>query len=92
MAEFERGYCTGCGYPAGRGGLLGWLLRGKHRPYCWRKVTMMLNVHAVYETKRKLLDEMQKHWRMRSFFLARKEHMYHQPGDLPAPREEKGNG
>lgn len=74
MAEFERGYCTGCGIKARRWG---------HRPYCWRKVTMMLDIEPSHEVKRKLLNEMVKHWRIRSFFLARKEHMYYQPGDLP---------
>lgn len=85
MAEFECGYCTGCGFPLRRPF---WrkLFRVNHRPYCWRKVTMMLGIDATDEVKRLCLNEMQKHWRIRSFFVGRKEHMYYQPGyDIPEP-------
>lgn len=72
MAEFENGYCTGCGIRARRWG---------HRPYCWRKATMMLNVPATKPVIAKLLKEMRKHWRVRSLLLSKRRHMYH-----PLPR------
>jgi hypothetical protein len=68
MAEFENGYCTGCGYKARRWG---------HRPYCWRKATMMLDVPATTERVQKCLREMRKHWRLRSLFLSKPQHMYY---------------
>lgn len=68
MAEFEGGYCTGCGIKARRWG---------HRPYCWRRTTMMLGVYATKEQKERCLREMYKHWRIRSLFLVRAKHMYH---------------
>ena len=71
MAEFEQGYCTGCGYKVRR-------LWG-HRPFCWRKVTMMLDVDATHKRRQRLLKEMNQHWRIRSFFLGRRCHMYYQP-------------
>ena len=46
MAEFEQGYCTGCGYKVRRWG---------HRPYCWRKITMMLDVDATSSHARQSL-------------------------------------
>lgn len=70
MAEFENGYCTGCGYK---------VLRWGHRPYCWRKVTMMMDIDSTSLRVQKLLIEMNKHWRLRSFFLCRKKHMYYFP-------------
>lgn len=70
MAEFERGYCTGCGYLVGRWG---------HRPYCWRKVTMMMDIDSTSRHVQRLLTEMNKHWRIRSIFLCRKKHLYYFP-------------
>jgi len=71
MAEFEYGYCTGCGVKVRRWG---------HRPYCWRKVTMLLDIYPSHELRHRLLLEMMKHWRIRSLFLVTKQHMYYQPG------------
>ena len=73
MAEFEQGYCTGCGYKVRRWG---------HRPYCWRKVTMMVDVDTRGPLIQKLLVEMLKHWRIRSLFLCKKKHMYYWPLDI----------
>lgn len=72
MAEFENGYCTGCGVRARRWG---------HRPYCWRQVTMMMAVgescHATKPRIARCMKQMRKHWRIRSLFLVRKKHMYY---------------
>jgi predicted amidophosphoribosyltransferase len=79
MAEFENGYCTGCGYKVRRWG---------HRPFCWRRVTMMLDVDPSHKFRQRLLKEMNRHWRIRSLFLAKKRHMYFQYGDDPYPSEQ----
>jgi hypothetical protein len=71
MAEFESGYCTGCGVKARRWG---------HRPYCWRKVSMMLGMFASRHPIDMCRREMHKHWRIRSIFLVNKKHMYYPIG------------
>ena len=67
MAEHENGHCTGCGYHYRRG----------HRPYCWRKVTMMVGADASMKNVRRCLVEMEKHHRIISLFLKKNEHVYY---------------
>lgn len=75
MAEYENGYCTGCGYKSTLWG---------HRPYCWRKTTMMLNVHPTQAQIQACLWQMERHWRIRSLLLCKREHMYYQAeGERP---------
>lgn len=78
MAEFECGYCTGCGVRVRRWG---------HRPYCWREVMYSCGLSSIsHERRRHLLAKMSRFWRFRSLFLVRKQHMYYQPGyDIPEP-------
>lgn len=71
MAEFENGYCTGCGYKVKRWG---------HRPYCWRMVChYVAQVDTNGERIERCLQQMGKHHRFLSLFLAKKKHMYYYP-------------
>ncbi len=72
MAEFENGYCTGCGVKVRRWG---------HRPYCWRQVTMMLGIDPNHKVIGKCIRQMNKHWRIRSRFLCKQKHVYYSPDD-----------
>ncbi len=70
MAEFENGYCTGCGYKVRRWG---------HRPYCWRVVCHQL-AHldpTISTVVKRCLHKMKQHHRFVSLFLAREKHMYY---------------
>lgn len=68
MAEFEKGYCTGCGvYVAWWG----------HRPFCWRYMEAKYSLTGTCLTRKKLLKEMHAHWRIRALFLVKKKHMYY---------------
>lgn len=70
MAEFESGYCTGCGVKARVWG---------HRPYCWRDIGNMSGAGKRYMNEQRIqscLRKMHRFWRIRSIFLVKKEHMY----------------
>ena len=68
MAEFEKGHCTGCGYLSRKWG---------HRPYCWRVVTCLVDADTNLKNVRRCLIEMNKHHRILSLFLSKKEHTYY---------------
>ena len=70
MAEFENGYCTGCGYKVKLWG---------HRPFCWRVMTMKFDLEVTKEQVTTFQREMVKYHRFRSRFLAHPEHMYYWP-------------
>lgn len=77
MAEFENGYCTGCGVK---------VLKWGHRPYCWRLVAAISWADPTHEFKQRCLRQMEKHWRIRQLFLVKRKHMYWQLGDdKPTP-------
>lgn len=68
MAEFEEGYCTGCGVKVKKWG---------HRPYCWRLVTMMLDIEPSVQVINRCIDEMKKNWKIRKHFLCDPQHIYY---------------
>jgi len=70
MAEFENGYCTGCGVEVRRWG---------HRPFCWRVMTMKHNLEPTKERIETFQREMIKRWPIRARFLVHPEHMYYWP-------------
>ena len=68
MAEFENGYCTGCGYKAKIYG---------HRPYCWRVAGFLNGKYPDYKIIKRCIVLMNKHHRIISLFLSKNEHIYY---------------
>jgi len=78
MAEFENGYCTGCGAKPNRKWLK-WMPRHGHRPFCWRYMCMKYNLEPTDSRVTELILLMRKHWRILSRFLCKQEHVYYYP-------------
>lgn len=76
MAEFENGYCTGCGMKTRHFG---------HRAYCWRVVECITGTPLTYDQRQIALRLMNEKTTIAQFLLRKLSAMYYHynPERLP---------